>query len=102
MEMLKAAHEKASKELTHCKYPKISFEQNLRRQSESTVVGRHMYDVGHILEFRRKNLSNESKSQEETVMPADVVGDFEAKYPHEISVKRGDHVQVNKTYLTHT
>ena len=93
MEMLKAAHKEASKELTHCKYPKIRFDQNLD--------GRHMHDVGHILEFRRKNLSNESKSQEETVIAANVVGEFEAKYPHEISVKTGDHVQVNKTYLNH-
>ena len=91
--LLNVAHKKASKELTNCEYPKISFLQN-------TVTGRHMHDVGHILEFKRKNMSNESKAQDET--EAVIAANFEAKYPHEISVKKGEHVQVNKTYLTHT
>ena len=85
MEMLRAAHKEASKELTHCKYPKISFEQN-------TVVGRHMHDVGHVLEFQRKNPLTECGAEDE--LAGVIIEDFEAWYKHEISVEKHDNVQV--------
>mgnify|MGYP001299529051 CR=1 FL=1 len=80
--MLEAAHEKASKELTNCKYPTISFEK----------YGRHMHDVGHVLEFQSKNPSTECGTQDEQA--GVIVEDFDAWYEHEISVKMGDQVQV--------
>ena len=89
--MLKAAHEEASKELTNCEYPTISFLQKLRR-SESTADGRHMHDVGHVLEFQKKNPSTECGAEGE--LAGVIIGDFEAWYKHEISVKKGDQVQV--------
>ena len=92
MKMLKDAHEKASKELTNCEYPTISFLQKLRRRSESTADGRHMHDVGHVLEFQRKNPLTECGAEDE--LAGVITKKFDAWYKHEISVEIDDQVQV--------
>ena len=93
-EMLKTSHEKVTGELTNCRYPKIKFDQNLRRRAESTECGRHMYDEGHVLEFQRKNRSIEVGARGEQT--GIIIENFQALYKHEISVEIGEKVQVNK------
>ena len=51
-----------------------------------------MYDVGYVLEFKRINSTTEfgAKGGESGV----IIEDFNARFQHEISVKKGDKVQV--------
>ena len=100
-EMLESAHEKASNELINCEYPKISFNKRLQTRPKPKVVSRHMHDVGHVLEFHRKNLSTESGFKDACrVQPEGtgvIIEEFDALYEHEISVKIDDQVQVQNT-----
>ena len=68
------------------KYPGISFDME--------SANRHMYAVGHVLEFQRPSPATNFAAERERL--GVIVDDFEAWYEHEISVKKGDTVQVKK------
>ena len=92
--MLEAAHNEARESEGLCT-KKLNFEKDNRIVNEDQPnrwERRHMYDVGHVLEFKRTNSSTELGA--EANQSGVIIEDFDARFEHEISVKIGDQVQV--------
>ena len=100
--MLKDAHKEATKGF--CSKLEPFFKQDKRiddkkYKDRNRWERRHMYDVGYVLEFKRINSTTEfgAKGGESGV----IIEDFNARFQHEISVKKGDKVQVKNAELNY-